>query len=174
MSERREKLEYLIKEYLDLDKHLYIGHDIQLDVYDKRTAKVKELEVIVKPRIDAILGFFKSLPEGRWRTSKYFCTWQYFCRRDSKNYKVEWIAEDKIGCEFYDGEDDGYPNRECFTIENELLLVDDEQEVKRMILKRARQDCDAEVLELEFLLGKEQCYQKRLEAMELMAAPWNG
>ena len=63
MSERREKLESLIKEYRDLDKQMYkmyIEHDIQIDVYREREKRLKDVMEVVKHRIDMILEFYKT------------------------------------------------------------------------------------------------------------------
>ena len=87
MSERREKLEYLIKEYRDLENKLYIGHDFQPDVFDERQKIFDEVGRIVMPRVDMILDFYKTLPKGEWCKSESFSDWEFWCERGCKRYR---------------------------------------------------------------------------------------
>lgn len=168
MSERREKLEYLIKEYLDLENKLYIGHDIQTDVFDERQKILDEVGRIVRPRVDMILDFYKTLPKGEWCKSESFSDWEFWCERGCKRFRTCWLSKNMMGFEWVKGVDDDYPETTCLGFMHELLLEDSDDEVKRIIIKQANAACDESVIVLETTLHNELSIQKRLEAMALM------
>ena len=165
MSERREKLESIIKEYRDLDKQMYIGNDIQTDVLGEREKRLKAVMEIVKPRIDMILEFYKILPKGEWCKSKNFSDWEKWREGGCKTYKPHWISTDMMGLEWLEGYDDGYPETAHLGFELELLLEDSDDEVKRMILQKAAYDSGAAKLSLDVLLEKETECRKILGVM---------
>ena len=165
MSERREKLEYLIKEYLDLDNKLYIGHDIQTDVFDESQKILDEVGRIVMPRVDMILDFYKTLPKGEWCKSESFSDWEFCCKRGCKRFRPCWLSKNRMGVEWIKGYDDDYPETTCLGFMHELLLEDSDDEVKRMILQKAAYDSGAAKLSLDVLLEKETECRKILGVM---------
>ena len=168
MSERKEKLEYLIKEYRDLENKLYIGHDFQTDVFDERQKILDEVGRIVSPRVDMILDFYKTLPKGEWCKSETFSDWEFWCKRGCKRFRPCWLSKIMMGFEWVQGDDDGYPETANLGFDINMLLEDSDDEVKRIIIKQANAACDESVIVLETTLHNELSIQKRLEAMALM------
>ena len=165
MSERKEKLEYLIKEYCDLENKLYIGHDIQTDIFDERQKILDEVGRIVMPRVDMILDFYKTLPKGEWCKSESFSDWEFWCERGCKRFCPCWLSKNTMGFEWVKGDDDGYPETADIGFELELLLEDSDDEVKRMILQKADDDSSAAKFSLGVLLEKESECSKLLGVM---------
>ena len=165
MSERREKLESLIKEYRDLENKLYIGHDFQTDVFDERQKIFDEVGSIVMPRVDMILDFYKTLPKGEWCKSESFSDWEFWCERGCKRFCPCWLSKNTMGFEWVKGDDDGYPETADIGFELELLLEDSDDEVKRMILQKADDDSSAAKFSLGVLLEKESECSKLLGVM---------
>lgn len=165
MSKRREKLEYLIKEYLDLENKLYIGHDIQTDVFDERQKIVDEVGRIVMPRVDMILDFYKTLPKGEWCKSETFSDWEFWCERGCKRLRPYCLSKDMMFFELVKGDDDGYPEITCLKFIHELLLEDSDDEVKCMILQKADDDSSAAKFSLGVLLEKESECSELLSVM---------
>ena len=165
MSERREKLEYLIKEYRDLENKLYIGHDLQPDVFDERQKILDEVGRIVSPRVDMILDFYKTLPKGEWCKSESFSDWEFWCKRGCKRFRPCWLSKNMMGFEWIKGYDDDYPETTCLGFMHELLLEDSDDEVKCMILQMADDDSSAAKFSLGVLLEKESECSKLLGVM---------
>jgi len=165
MSERREKLEYLIKEYRDLENKLYIGNDFQTDVFDERKKILDEVGRIVSPRVDMILDFYKTLPKGEWCKSKAFSDWEFWCERGCKRFRPSWLSKNMMGFEWVKGDDDGYPETTYLEFMHELLLEDSDNEVKCMILQKAAYDVGVAKLSLDVLLEKETECRKILGVM---------
>ena len=165
MSERREKLEYLIKEYLDFDHKLYIEHDIQTDVFDERQKILDEVGRIVRPRVDMILDFYKTLPKGEWCKSKHFSDWEAWHKKGCKRIRPYWLSNDMMGFEWVVGYDDGYPVTTYLRFDIEMLLEDSDYEVKCMILQKADDESSAAKFSLSMLLERENECNKLLDNM---------
>lgn len=165
MSERREKLEYLIKEYRDLENKLYIGHDFQPDVFDERQKILDEVGRIVSPRVDMILDFYKTLPKGEWCKSESFSDWEKWRKGGCKTYKPDWISTDLMCLKWLEGYDDGYPETAHLGFELELLLEDSDDEVKRIILKMANEDAYGAKNRLEDILSNEEKCLNELDSL---------
>ena len=165
MSERKEKLEYLIKKYLDLENKLFIGHDIQTDVFDERQKIRDEVGRIVMPRVDMILDFFKTLPKGEWCKSESFSDWEFWCERGCRTFNADWIDEKRMGFKWVKDYDEGYPVTAHLGFDLELLLEDSDDEVKRMVLQKADDDSSAAKFSLGVLLEKESECSKLLGVM---------
>lgn len=142
---RKEQIEGLVKRYLELEKRLYIGHDIQIDVYDEMKAVLGQIQEVSKDRIEFILSVFDTLPKGEWcqpdkcRTisNSIFQAMAWIREKKTKYINAVWLTKWIVGFHFCVGEDDGYPEIATWEFHVEWLSEEDEAEVRYEIISKA-------------------------------------
>ena len=139
---RKEQIESLLNRYLELEEKLYIGHELQTDVYNEREGILKQIEEVSLDRINFIFSVFDSLPKGEWCKPNKSSP----CGNDTfealRWYRellkpvpliASWARKESVGYHFCIGEDDGYP--ETATLEIPIdWLTEDENDVRHQML----------------------------------------
>ena len=139
---RKEQIEGLVKRYLELEKRLYIGYDLQTDVHDEREGILKKIDGLSLDRRNFIFSVFDSIPKGEWCEPNKSSP----CGNDTfealRWYRelpkpvpliVSWAKKESVGYDFCIGEDDGYP--ETATLEIPIdWLTEDENDVRHQML----------------------------------------
>lgn len=138
----KENIGSLVDRYLGLADKLYIGNDLQTDVYNEREGILNQIEELVQDRIKFILVVFDSLPKGEWCKPNKSSP----CGNDTfealRWYRellkpvpliASWARKESVGYHFCIGEDDGYP--ETATLEIPIdWLTEDENDVSHQML----------------------------------------
>jgi len=174
MSARKDKLVELFDRYIDLDLHLYVGHELQCDVFDKMKEVAREACNIVAPRVDAVIDYFNSLPCGEWKKSVEFAALNRYCivrqsfreiGSEVPKYRPTLLNNYNMGFEYTKGEDDEYPDLGWFSIPRDILMVDTDDEAKKIVLGKACVAVGVKTFELDCLLHKETEVKDKLDNM---------
>ena len=177
MSARKDKLVELFDRYVDLNLHLYVGHEIQCDVFDEMKEVAREAYDIVAPRVDAVVDYFDSLPYGEWKKSVEFVALNRYCLvrqsfreigREVPKYRPMQLNNHDMGFEYTKGEDDEYPDLGWFSIPRDILMADTDDEAKKIVLGNACLEVGVKTFELDCLLHKETEVKDKLNNMYML------
>ena len=139
---RKDQIESLFNRYIELNDKLYIGHDLQTDVYDEREGILKQMEDVSLDRINFIFSVFDSLPKGEWckpNKSSPFGNDTFEALRWYRELLkpvpliVSWAKKESVGYHFCIGEDDGYPETATLAIPIDWLTEEDDDVRYQMI-----------------------------------------
>lgn len=177
MNARKDKLVELFGRYIDLDLHLYVGHEIQCDVFDKMKEVAREAYDIVAPRVDAVVDYFDLLPCGEWKKSVEFAALNRYCivrqsfreiGREVPKCRPTLLNNHCMGFEYTKGEDDGYPDLGWFSIPRDILMADTDDEAKKIVLGKACVVVATKTFELDCLLHKETEVKDKLDNLNML------
>ena len=134
---RKEQIGSLLNRYIELSDKLYIGHDIQTDVYNEREGILKQIEEVSLDRINFIFSVFDSLPKGEWCKPSGKGTFEAlrWYRELLKPVPLiaSWARKESVGYHFCIGEDDEYPETAILEIPIDWL-TEDENDVRHQML----------------------------------------
>ena len=172
---RKEQIESLLNRYLELAEKLYIGHELQTDVYNEREVILKQMEEVSLDRINFIFSVFDSLPKGEWCKPNKSSP----CGNDTfealRWYRelmkpvpliASWARKESVGYHFCIGEDDGYPETATLEIPIEWLTEEDD-EVRYQIICAASNLATLEFRNLDDRLSNAKCVSDAINDMRV-------
>lgn len=152
---RREKLTSIIERVEGLNSKLYIGHEIQHEVFEKREDLIKEFCEIVKPRVDLIVGLLREMPDGAWKKPRrrgdpeLRSVCKYAARKNRPRYRCEVVGANLTSFSCLIGEDDGAPERDWFSMPTAWLVENDDEKVKEILWDVAWKECEKTLKDLQ-------------------------
>ena len=136
----KKYIEEIIENLRNLDSRLYIGHNLDVEVFDIKRTLLAEFTKSSEIRVGRILHIFSSFPEGKWRKMSYPLIYAYIRRIKEKNVAhsgltCKWFDKEtsNFGYEYHYGWDDGYPEMDFITIPMKWLYIDESKLFSEML-----------------------------------------
>lgn len=149
------KVTVLLKEYYLLDAK----EDKEWQDIARRNKTSKEIESLVKDRIQWIINFVGTLPDGEWKAGTRADNDMFFAevvayqrllhRIKDNNFdnltgeiSLCYISSKNFEFEYRTGYDDGYPEMDTIGFPKELILNNEQADIEEKILRLAVEKCN--------------------------------